>query len=102
MPTQPVGGLAEYFRNNVIGGPKSFVASDFEAFGEILANRAQSGTELSATSCTGIDCLKPPVGWLRCDAHTGHPGQPRVACQKSRVLSGRINSKSEPTEVARA
>jgi Protein of unknown function (DUF1194) len=36
-----VGGLAEYFRNNVIGGPKSFVAvaSDFEAFGEILAKK---------------------------------------------------------------
>jgi drug/metabolite transporter (DMT)-like permease len=39
--TKPIGGLVEYFRSNVIGGPKSFVAvaNDFGAFGEVLAQK---------------------------------------------------------------
>jgi hypothetical protein len=57
MHTQPVGGLAEYFRNNVIGGAKSFVAfaSDFEAFGEILAKKLV--TEIAQS--LGLNSVQP-------------------------------------------
>ena len=39
--TNPPGGLANYYRNNVIGGPGAFViaASDFNSFGKALINK---------------------------------------------------------------
>jgi hypothetical protein len=39
--TNPPGGLANYYRNNVIGGPGAFVmtASDFESFGKALISK---------------------------------------------------------------
>lgn len=39
--THPQGGLANYFRNNVIGGPGAFVieAENFEAFGQAIVRK---------------------------------------------------------------
>ena len=39
--TNPPGGLANYYRQNVIGGPRAFVmaAQDFNAFGQALINK---------------------------------------------------------------
>jgi hypothetical protein len=39
--TNPPGGLANYYRNNVIGGPGAFVmvAENFDAFGEVLVKK---------------------------------------------------------------
>jgi hypothetical protein len=39
--TNPPGGLEQYFRNNVIGGPGSFVvvAQDFNAFGQAIVRK---------------------------------------------------------------
>jgi hypothetical protein len=39
--TNPSGGLAEYYRRNVIGGPAAFVivANDFQTFGEVLTRK---------------------------------------------------------------
>jgi hypothetical protein len=39
--TNPPGGLANYYRNNVIGGPTAFVrvAKDFNAFGEAIIEK---------------------------------------------------------------
>jgi len=39
--THPPGGLAKYYRNNVTGGPGSFVmeAQDFESFGEAILKK---------------------------------------------------------------
>jgi hypothetical protein len=39
--THPPGGLVEYFRNNVIGGPGAFVvaADNFEAFGQAIIKK---------------------------------------------------------------
>jgi hypothetical protein len=39
--TNPPGGLAEYYRSNVIGGPGSFVvvAEDFNSFGEAIVKK---------------------------------------------------------------
>jgi len=39
--TNPPGGLAKYYHNNVIGGPGAFVlvASDFKSFGQALINK---------------------------------------------------------------
>jgi hypothetical protein len=39
--TNPPGGLANYYRNNVIGGPGAFVmvAEDFKSFGNALINK---------------------------------------------------------------
>jgi hypothetical protein len=39
--THPPGGLAKYYRDNVIGGPGAFVmvAEDFKAFGNALINK---------------------------------------------------------------
>lgn len=39
--THPAGGLAEYYRQNVIGGPGAFVitAEDFASFGKAIVNK---------------------------------------------------------------
>jgi hypothetical protein len=39
--TNPPGGLANYYRNNVMGGPGSFVmeAKDFNSFGQALISK---------------------------------------------------------------
>ena len=39
--TNPPGGLENYYRQNVIGGPRAFVmaAQDFNAFGQALINK---------------------------------------------------------------
>src|SRR6476469_4531816 len=40
-PTNPPGGLEAYYRNNVAGGPNSFVmvAENFNAFGQAILNK---------------------------------------------------------------
>jgi hypothetical protein len=39
--TNPPGGLAKYYRDNVVGGPGSFVleAKDFDSFGEAIVKK---------------------------------------------------------------
>jgi hypothetical protein len=39
--TNPPGGLAQYYRSNVVGGPGAFVivAENFESFGTALVNK---------------------------------------------------------------
>ena len=39
--TNPPGGLANYYRNNVIGGPGAFVivAEDFNSFGQAIVKK---------------------------------------------------------------
>jgi hypothetical protein len=39
--TNPPGGLAEYYKRNVVGGPGSFVmvAQNFESFGQAIINK---------------------------------------------------------------
>jgi hypothetical protein len=39
--TNPPGGLAKYYRDNVVGGPRSFVleANDFRSFGEAILKK---------------------------------------------------------------
>jgi hypothetical protein len=39
--TNPPGGLENYYRNNVIGGPGAFVmvAKNFNSFGEAVINK---------------------------------------------------------------
>ena len=39
--TNPLGGIASYYRNNVIGGPGAFVmvAENFNSFGDVLAKK---------------------------------------------------------------
>jgi hypothetical protein len=39
--TNPPGGLDNYYRNNVVGGPRAFVlvARDFDSFGEAIINK---------------------------------------------------------------
>ena len=41
MHTNPPGGLAQYYRENVIGGPGAFVApiDDFRTFGEAMIRK---------------------------------------------------------------
>src|SRR5262252_1755865 len=48
--TNPPGGLDNYYRNNVIGGPGSFVmvANGFEAFGQAILSKLNA--EVAATS----------------------------------------------------
>jgi len=55
--TNPPGGLENYYRQNVIGGPRAFVmaAQDFNAFGQALINKliaevAAAGTRRMANS----------------------------------------------------
>jgi hypothetical protein len=39
--TNPPGGLANYYRNNVVGGPGAFVivAEDFNSFGQAIVKK---------------------------------------------------------------
>jgi hypothetical protein len=39
--TNPPGGLVEYYKHNVVGGPGAFVmvAQDFESFGQVMINK---------------------------------------------------------------
>ena len=39
--TNPPGGLDEYYKRNVVGGPGAFVmvAQDFESFGQAMINK---------------------------------------------------------------
>ena len=48
--TQPPGGLAEWYRQNVIGGPGSFlrVVEDFHSFADAMTNKLVS--EIAAVS----------------------------------------------------
>jgi hypothetical protein len=41
LHTNPPGGLANYYRNNVIGGPGAFVmvARNFNSFGDIIVKK---------------------------------------------------------------
>jgi len=50
--THPTEGLAEYYRQNVIGGPAAFVlvVSDFATFGDALTNKLLA--EIAAASQT--------------------------------------------------
>jgi hypothetical protein len=47
--TNPPGGLENYYRNNVIGGPGSFVmvAKDFNSFGQAIINKLMAEVALA-------------------------------------------------------
>ncbi|HWM46034.1 MAG TPA: DUF1194 domain-containing protein [Xanthobacteraceae bacterium] len=55
--THPPGGLANYYRNNVAGGPGSFVmvAENFESFGQAIINKLVA--EIAATPALRIRAL---------------------------------------------
>jgi hypothetical protein len=48
--TNPLGGLEKYYRDNVIGGPSSFVmvAQDFNSFGQAIVNKLIAEIALTA------------------------------------------------------
>jgi hypothetical protein len=50
--TNPPGGLANYYRDNVIGGPGAFVivAQDFEAFGQAIVSKLIAEIAQAATT----------------------------------------------------
>jgi hypothetical protein len=55
--TNPPGGLAKYFQDNVIGGPGSFVAvaENFESFGQALISKLIAEiAEAPASTTTGL------------------------------------------------
>jgi hypothetical protein len=51
--TNPPGGLAKYYRDNVAGGPGSFVmqAKDFDSFGEAIIRKMIAEIADAATPC---------------------------------------------------
>jgi len=50
--TNPPGGLAEYYKRNVVGGPGAFVivAQDFESFGQAMINKLIGEVALASPS----------------------------------------------------
>jgi hypothetical protein len=52
--TNPPGGLAQYYRDNVIGGPGAFVmeAKDFNSFGQAIINKMVAEIALNAPTKT--------------------------------------------------
>jgi hypothetical protein len=56
--TNPPGGLDKYYRDNVVGGPGSFVmvAENFESFGQAIINKLIA--EIAATSSPWRTALK--------------------------------------------
>jgi hypothetical protein len=55
--TNPPGGLASYYRDNVIGGPGAFVvvAEDFNAFGQAIVKKLIAEIAQAPQSSTGSD-----------------------------------------------
>jgi len=53
---QPPGGLAKYYRDNVIGGPGSFVQEihDFRTFGEAMTRKLVAEIALHSTGPIGV------------------------------------------------
>jgi hypothetical protein len=50
--TNPSGGLAEYYKRNVVGGPSAFVivAQDFVSFGQAMINKLIGEVALASPS----------------------------------------------------
>jgi hypothetical protein len=63
--TNPPGGLAEYYRNHVIGGPGAFVmvAEDFKSFGRALTSKLVA--EIAQTAPPQRAALALPAGRAR-------------------------------------
>ena len=59
--TQPPGGLPNWYRDNVTGGPGSFllVVNDFESFGEAMTNKLLN--EVAGLHPTGVLALRAPM-----------------------------------------
>src|SRR5579862_337500 len=57
--TQPPGGLPNWYKENVIGGPGAFllVVSDFESFGEAMTNKLLN--EIASAPPSTMFALKP-------------------------------------------
>jgi len=57
--THPPGGLPNYYRENVIGGPGAFVLQivNFDTFDEAMTNKLL--TEISGTSLHSLDAMAP-------------------------------------------
>ncbi|HWV43306.1 DUF1194 domain-containing protein [Pseudorhodoplanes sp.] len=53
--TNPPGGLAKYFQDNVIGGPGAFVvvAENFQSFGQALISKLVAEIALAPSAATG-------------------------------------------------
>jgi Protein of unknown function (DUF1194) len=91
--TNPPGGLANYYRENVIGGPGAFVmvAEDFNSFGRAITNKLIA--EIAQTTIEG----QPTRGSLRAHATERPLRRPRrvrprrhsaEAQRRSRTTSG--------------
>ena len=54
--TNPPGGLANYYREHVIGGPGAFVmeAKDFNSFGQAIINKMVAEIAMAEPGTTGI------------------------------------------------
>ena len=73
--TNPPGGLANYYRNNVVGGPGAFVlqAKDFNSFGEaiikkLIAEIADAGPARAEPQGAGHERVTEAThGWRRRD-----------------------------------
>jgi hypothetical protein len=54
--TNPPGGLANYYREHVIGGPGAFVmeAKDFNSFGQAIINKMVAEIAMAGPGTTGI------------------------------------------------
>ena len=66
--TNPPGGLANYYRNNVIGGPGAFVvvAEDFNSFGQAIIKKLIAEIALSwPARITQFESVAAPVATLR-------------------------------------
>jgi len=53
--TQPPGGLPLYYRQNVIGGPNSFllVVQDFNSFADAMANKLAKEIDVAGAAAEG-------------------------------------------------
>ena len=54
--TNPAGGLAEYYRRNVVGGPNAFVmvAENFSSFGAALVRKLVAEIAYAPTSSRAL------------------------------------------------
>jgi len=76
--TNPPGGLENYYRNNVVGGPGAFVivAENFNSFGQAILNKL-----IAEIAATHTRSKRSSVEW--CIARPTKPAAPRIRTIRS-------------------
>ena len=87
--TNPPGGLPNYYRNNVIGGPGAFVmvAENFASFGQAIIKKLIAEIAQLPPPARGIACGELTELWTRDAGAARSRGEPCVQSTPKRSVS---------------